>query len=252
MADQKITALTALSTPATEDLLAIVDDPSGTPITKKVTIANLLSLFVSNVTVQVITAGTTTYTPTTGMKKALVIAVGGGGGGQSVTLADEAGGGGGGGGTCIRLYTSAEIGASEPCVVGAASTAGGAGNATTFSASGTLLTANGGAQGSTTGNTIVVGVQGAGGAGGTASGGDLNIPGEAGYRAVMYSTTACMGGAGGRSVFGAGASETGVAANGSNGTGYGGGGSGATTSDDTNRTGGTGAAGIIYVIEFLA
>ena len=48
--------MTALTTPTTDDLLAIVDDPSGTPVTKKVTIANLLTLFISNVTVQVLTA----------------------------------------------------------------------------------------------------------------------------------------------------------------------------------------------------
>lgn len=41
MADAKITALTALTTPADEDLLPIVDDPSGTPATKKVTVGDL-------------------------------------------------------------------------------------------------------------------------------------------------------------------------------------------------------------------
>lgn len=44
MADTKITGLTALATPALEDLLAIVDDPSGTPITKKVTLTDLQAL----------------------------------------------------------------------------------------------------------------------------------------------------------------------------------------------------------------
>ena len=38
MADSKITALTALTTVAGEDLVAIVDDPSGTPVSKKATI----------------------------------------------------------------------------------------------------------------------------------------------------------------------------------------------------------------------
>lgn len=42
MPDQKITQLTALATPATEDLIPIVDDPSGSPIVKKVTLGNLL------------------------------------------------------------------------------------------------------------------------------------------------------------------------------------------------------------------
>lgn len=253
MANQKITELTALTTPATEDLLAIVDDPSGTPITKKVTLANLIStLLLSNVTMQKLTASSGTYTPTSGMKKALVIAVGGGAGGSSVTLADEAGGGGGGGGTVIRLFTAAEIVGHDGYAVGATATAGSNGNNTTFSSSPTLLTAGAGQAGSTTGNTTTVGAQGAGGTGGTATGGDLNIPGEAGQRAVMYSTTACRGGAGGRSVFGSGGGETGNAAAGANGTDFGGGGAGATTSDDTNRSGGTGAAGVIYVLEFLA
>ena len=44
MANEKITELTALTTPDAADLLAIVDDPSGTPVTKKITVANLLSL----------------------------------------------------------------------------------------------------------------------------------------------------------------------------------------------------------------
>ena len=42
MADQRISELTELTTPADEDLLVIVDDPSGTPVTKKITKANLI------------------------------------------------------------------------------------------------------------------------------------------------------------------------------------------------------------------
>lgn len=42
MADSKISDLTALTSPAAEDLLAIVDDPSGTPVTKKITRGNVV------------------------------------------------------------------------------------------------------------------------------------------------------------------------------------------------------------------
>lgn len=45
MDDKKISELTALTTPSLEDLLAIVDDPSGTPETKKITLLNLLKVF---------------------------------------------------------------------------------------------------------------------------------------------------------------------------------------------------------------
>lgn len=43
MADAKITALTECTDPQSTDILPMVDDPAGTPVTKKVTVANLLS-----------------------------------------------------------------------------------------------------------------------------------------------------------------------------------------------------------------
>ena len=42
MADQKITQLSELTTPALEDLIALVDDPSGSPVTKKATLMNVI------------------------------------------------------------------------------------------------------------------------------------------------------------------------------------------------------------------
>ncbi len=44
MADQKITELAELTTPVAVDLLVIVDDPSGSPADKKVTVENFIAL----------------------------------------------------------------------------------------------------------------------------------------------------------------------------------------------------------------
>lgn len=41
MADKKVTALDALTTVTADDLFLVVDDPAGTPTSKKVTAANL-------------------------------------------------------------------------------------------------------------------------------------------------------------------------------------------------------------------
>lgn len=42
MANQKITELTALTSVATEDVFVVVDDPSGTPTTKKATLSDIV------------------------------------------------------------------------------------------------------------------------------------------------------------------------------------------------------------------
>ena len=43
MADLKITQLTELTSPLISDIVPIVDDPSGSPVTKKITLSNLLA-----------------------------------------------------------------------------------------------------------------------------------------------------------------------------------------------------------------
>lgn len=58
MADTKITGLTELTSPANNDLLVIVDDPSGSPVTKKITASNFVTgLNTNSVIVSAITGG---------------------------------------------------------------------------------------------------------------------------------------------------------------------------------------------------
>jgi hypothetical protein len=66
MADKKVTQLTALTAPANTDLLLIVDDPTGTPVSKKIELGDLFGessqTIFSNID---ITANTSSATGTT-------------------------------------------------------------------------------------------------------------------------------------------------------------------------------------------
>ena len=68
MADKalKISELNAVTAPSGDDLLVIVDDPTGTPTTKKVTVANLLGNSSANVVIQNVTPANGTITVTKG------------------------------------------------------------------------------------------------------------------------------------------------------------------------------------------
>ena len=62
MADKKVTQLTALTSPANNDLLLIIDDATGSPVSKKITLEDLLGtsnqLVVTTINVRATADGT--------------------------------------------------------------------------------------------------------------------------------------------------------------------------------------------------
>lgn len=51
MADRKVTELTALTTPNQKDLLLVVDDPTGTPVSKNISLYNLFGSVPANTSI---------------------------------------------------------------------------------------------------------------------------------------------------------------------------------------------------------
>jgi hypothetical protein len=208
--------------------------------------------------VQVLTSSTT-YTPTAGMRTALVRIAGGGAGGAGISVSGNAGAGGAGGGagaTAMRLFTAAEIGASVAVTIGAAGAggvggvSGGNGGTTSF---GALMSATGG-----TGGAIGFGgalSSAAGGAGGSATGGTVNNPGGGGGAGFGgYVSGAFLmgaGGTGGSNEFGGGGRGGGVATSnfGGDGGGFGCGGGGA-GGGNVVANGGSGRAGVVIIYEY--
>lgn len=217
---------------------------------------------------QIFTSGSGTYTPTAGTTNIIVELVGGGGAGGSTSGGvgqNSAAGGGTGAAYCRKWITSLGGGYTASYAVGAAgapgatgNNPGGGGGASTWS-DGTVSLSGGGGSGGAGYPTFAIAsgydVLNPGGAGGSASGGDLNIPGGESGIGVAASANVSYGGSGGNSMFGTGGTEgiayNGSAPNGNAGQGYGAGGSGgASCNVASGSAGGAGTAGLIVVWEF--
>ena len=199
---------------------------------------------------KVLTTGRSYSLSSSSVKSIVVYIIGGGGaGGGCPNTNGASGAGGGSGGMCIKVYPNPAgpytygIGAAG---VGASGGNGGAGTATTFD----VMTAGGGGGGTvgsgTTGRPVV------GGTGGTATGGDINLPGNVGEKGIRFVNTSGYGlaGIGGSTMFGSGGAgwASGASGNGSAGTGYGAGGGGSVGS--TARAGGNGTIGAVIIFEY--
>jgi len=211
---------------------------------------------VSGLIAQQVFTASGTYTPTAGMRVAMIECVGGGGGGAGAPVGGTGfhalGCGGGSGGYSRKLATSAAVGASQTVTIGAAGTAGSAtptngGNGGNTSV-GTLCVANGGLGGTILPTTPTAG---AGGAPGT---GDLTVagmPGQGG--SYLTNNLSPVGTMGGSSVFGGGATGLAYASittPANAGRNYGGGGGGGLANATTASAGGAGAAGVVIITEY--
>jgi hypothetical protein len=216
-------------------------------------------------TVQRFTASGT-YTPTAGMKFAIVEMVGGGGGGGNTTASStttlSVGSGGGAGGYIKALMTAAQIGASQAVTIGAGGIGGGTGGNTTL---GTLLTANGGGGGTAGAASNFSGSSGGiGGAFTITTGTNISsqsgMVGNASIGYTVATSQIAIQGGGGSSVLGRGAQNFGQGSTGTqNGGGAaatansGGGGGGAISAQTGGlaQTGGVGGTGVVIVTEFF-
>lgn len=218
-----------------------------------------------------------TYTPTAGVKFAIVEMVGGGGGGGGALAGSAAnvgsGSGGGAGGYIKAILTASQIGTSQAVTIGAAGAAGantgaiaGTGGSTTF---GALLTASGGlgGDGFAGGGFLAYATAGGNGGGftittGTDNGSATGSQGGGGFATVVSTAMAHSSGCGASSKLGQGASgRASAASNATNGTlignaagantGGGGGGANGGGTGSTATTGGAGGTGKVIITEFF-
>lgn len=223
---------------------------------------------VTQVVIQTFAAGTSTYTPTVGMKFCTVEIVAGGGSGGAVTGGTagqcSAASGGTAGGYCRKTYTSVLIGANATVVVGsggalaaAGANNGNAGGNSTFTpaGAGAVLTAGGGPGGNAMSKSAAAQSASPGGAS-TATGGDINIVGErGGYGATQAAAALASPGTGGGSFLSPASLPTifTIAGNGATAaTGYGGGSSGAFDITIANTASIAGNDGVCYITEYIS
>lgn len=214
------------------------------------------------------TPGTTTYTPTSGMKYCIVEVIGGGGGGGGVGATASGfvaiGGGGGSGSYARGLFTSTSIGVGQSLTIGAGGTGGsniggtgGTGGSTIFGTA-PLITCTGGIGG--IGTTTSSSVTTSGGAGGTASGSGISFStignsGACGFGINTGLVYIIVSGCGANSFYGNGgeSQNANVAASSAGNIGvFGGGGSGALSNAGSENVGGVGGSGLIIITEFLS
>lgn len=209
---------------------------------------------------QVFTASGT-YVPTPGMGSVKVTLVGGGAGGAGIpaTPAGQSAGGAGGGagGIGVYMFTAAQIGTSQPIVIGAG---GAGGNFTNGSNGGSTAFGSGGVLGQMGGGTggLVCGPTGATTACGGSNGGALqggspiwSANGAAGGQTLIFGSTAVIAGFGGIGYQGGGGGTANNQGNGGAATGPGGGGGGAASGPGSGgQLGGAGHAGIAIFEEY--
>ncbi len=231
---------------------------SGTGATSGTTLTRSAGAGTASITFSAKVASATYTTPASALFLKVTGTGGGGGGGGTASTAAQAGAGGGGtGGATFSKYITSP-GATIPYVIGTHGTGGSTGNNSGNPATPTAIgvsslpNAGGGVGGggsaaqSGAGTTVVPA------AGGTASGGDLNIGGGTGGGGQTLGTTGpCAAGAGGTSMFSAGAVYKLSSGDGLTATGYGGGGGGGCEANGAGtKAGGDGTDGLLIFEEF--
>lgn len=218
--------------------------------------------------VQIITTtGSGTYTPTAGTASIIFELQGGGAGGAGVASPSSAqvtvGGGGSGGGWLRKRLIANFSGAGY--VVGAKGAGGTAGNNNGAAGSDSTFTDTAGSPTTYTAGGGIAGVNrttnappqdGRISVGGSATNGDMNVPGGASLGSLVSSVSVGWSGAGGPSKYSQGAAPvlsagTGTSTAGVNADGYGGGGSGAiSTNAGGAKAGGDGSNGVLVIYEY--